>query len=35
MPGFVDPHVEAVGTPVSGVDGLYDLTGLADELRAL
>ena len=26
--------VEAVGTP-TGVDGLYDLQGLADELRAL
>ncbi len=27
--------VEQVGTPVSSVDGLYDLQGLADELRSL
>ena len=27
--------VEAVGTPVSGVDGLYDLRGLAEQLRAV
>ncbi|HEX2410208.1 MAG TPA: glycosyltransferase family 39 protein [Solirubrobacteraceae bacterium] len=26
--------VEAVGTPVSGVDGLYDMQGTADALRA-
>jgi hypothetical protein len=26
--------VEAVGEPVSGVDGLYDLQGLADALRS-
>ena len=27
--------VEAVGTPVSGVEGLYDLQGLAEQLRAV
>jgi len=26
--------VEAVGTPVTGVEGLYDLQGLAEQLRA-
>jgi len=26
--------VEAVGTPVSAIEGLYDLQGLAGELRA-
>ena len=26
--------VEAVGTPVSSVDGMYDLQGLADALRS-